>query len=518
MAPGQCHHPHHPVSLPTVVKSTFRIAPVTSMLDVVAEPIVSNTKICPPRSQQTYDLQQIQPQAHHQCHQELHSALHIQDEKLVAIELAQQQDNEHQHGQLQSKVSQSQQLLDSDILQDSSRQDTIPHPAHLEFTLPPQSVTQHQETYNSHLPLNTLEQKVSQRAGTMEVNPHKSSLRLQELQSLSSVINKFDGDSSRYQRFKARFCTIADSMTLTEPDKGLLLYISLEDDVLDYLGNITEEGCINYRKLWSELDYEYDPPQHGICTHIAALFSISSMSTCDSLDKLIKLYKFVKLHYLALKNLGAGNEVEGFRMQLLSKLCGTVSEKVSGHMIDAEGKPVVPDILDILRREINVMELEELAASLSGDVPEQGDDKLPPKEVIGPADLNGNVPEQGDHKELPSKEVIGPADVGTTAPQQSLTSILKPSSVNSQCQQFNCLFCMTNTHHSNTCKRYRTPSDYQQVLFQHRRCYNCYGYGHKSYACPRPKECSLCHDNRKHSPVLCKHNYSHLHYGNNGHN
>ena len=77
---------------------------------------------------------------------------------------------------------------------------------------------------------------------------HHASLQLQDLKYLSSVIGKFDGENSRYQRFKFKFCTIAESTSLTVADKGLLLYMSLEDSVIDLVGKVTEEGRISYQK------------------------------------------------------------------------------------------------------------------------------------------------------------------------------------------------------------------------------------------------------------------------------
>ena len=314
------------------------------------------------------------------------------------------------------------------------------------------------------------------------VIPNRSSLKLHELTSLSSVITKYDGDSSKYQQFKHRFTTVVNSMDLTDPDKGLLLYISLEDEVLQYLGSITENGCINYQMLWSELDQEFDPPQHGIYSHIASLFTINSMPQCDSLDQLVEFYKFVRLHYISLKKLGAEHEVEGLKLQLLSKLPNAARDKVSSLITNAEGKPVVPSILDILKEEISLMSLQELATSLSGDVSAQGEQHVEPMEK----------------------------DICTH--QAPPKSILKPTPLMSQSKLFNCVFCRTNTHHSNNCNRYRTPDEYRRFLFHHRLCYNCCDYGHKSSGCPQSKKCSLCYDPRKHSPVLCSCYHSHHNY------
>ena len=162
----------------------------------------------------------------------------------------------------------------------------------------------------------------------VEVQSH-TSLMLQDLKYLSSIIGKFDGENSRYPAFKYRFCTIADSRSLTDADKGLLLYMSLDNSVIDFVGKVTEEGHISYRRLWCELDSEFDPVHHGMLFHVSALFNIESMAPCDTLDNLVKLYKFVKLHYIALDRIDAGHEVEGFKMKILSRLCGDILDKVS---------------------------------------------------------------------------------------------------------------------------------------------------------------------------------------------
>ena len=102
------------------------------------------------------------------------------------------------------------------------------------------------------------------------------------------VTVKFDGESRKYEKFKFQFQTIVDSMSLTDADKGLLLYLSLEDTVTDYLVDFKEEGHISYQRLWTQLDLEFQSPLQGRLSHVTALFSIASMDTCDTLDKLIK--------------------------------------------------------------------------------------------------------------------------------------------------------------------------------------------------------------------------------------
>ena len=39
--------------------------------------------------------------------------------------------------------------------------------------------------------------------------------------------------------------------------------MSLDEEVLALLGDVTDSGVLNYMKLWSSLDYEFDPLSHG---------------------------------------------------------------------------------------------------------------------------------------------------------------------------------------------------------------------------------------------------------------
>ena len=72
----------------------------------------------------------------------------------------------------------------------------------------------------------------------------------------------------------------------------------------------------------------------------------------------------------------------------------------------------------------------------------------------------------------------------------------------------NCLFCHQSTHVSHDCNVYNKLSDFQKVIYKNFSCFNCLNVGHKSYACPKATFCTLCNDNRKHSPVLCSTNYN----------
>ena len=272
---------------------------------------------------------------------------------------------------------------------------------------------------------------------------------LQYLNSISSMVTvKFDGESRKYEKFKFQFQTIVDSMSLTDADKGLLLYLSLEDTVTDYLVDFKEEGHISYQRLWTQLDLEFQSPLQGRLSHVTALFGIASMDTCDTLDKLVKLYRFVKRHYVALQRIDAAEELEAFKLSVLSKLQGEVADEVSEYIIKMNGKSVGPGILNIIREQITLMEIQQVAASI-GEVPTSS----------------------------------------------------------SQSTEAQCIFCQTDQHSSSACNRYRSPNAYRKTLCQRQRCFNCLCSGHKGSDCPYPRQCNLCQDYRKHSQLLCSCNY-----------
>ena len=129
-----------------------------------------------------------------------------------------------------------------------------------------------------------------------------------------------------------------------------------------------------------ELDEEYCTPSNGPYSHFAALNAISSWTVCNTHNKLQELYKVIRLHYLALKRLGVEDHAEGFTIKFLSKLSGPTSDRVSELMIQSGGKPIIPEMLEILRGELRVMELQEIAGGESGNHPDT--EELSPAEQI----------------------------------------------------------------------------------------------------------------------------------------
>ena len=294
-------------------------------------------------------------------------------------------------------------------------------------------------------------------------------LKMHKMKLLSSTVTKFNGEESEYQGFKCQFSTLIDSMDISDQDKGLILFMSLEDEVINTLGTITGEH-IDYHKLWKNLDDEYLTPQNGIFSHFVALNSISTWTTCDTLSQLEKLYKFARLHFLALRRLEADIQAEGFSVVLLSKLTGTTGDRVSSLMAESNGKPVLSSILEIMREQIHILKLQEEAAKW--------------------------------HQTVPNRN-----EVYQSTPHYQ-TNELRDTTAHAQALELKCVFCLSSGHDSTRCRRYRMPSDFQRELYKQYRCFNCMEQGHHSSDCPRVKMCSLCGDSRKHSPPLCKHYYA----------
>ena len=158
----------------------------------------------------------------------------------------------------------------------------------------------------------------------------------------------------------------------------------------------------------------------------------------------------------------------------MSKISDTLADKVSDIIIRADG----------LREEIGILDLQEMASSLN----------------VSNSDVDDIEKCKMDSFKDDVVELDSDVDVVW---QQHDTSILKQPPSQSPVKPSRCVFCQSKSHHSHKCRKYRSPNDYQRVLFQQFLCYNCLCHGHKSYACPQYKQCHLCQDYRKHSPVLC---------------
>ena len=292
--------------------------------------------------------------------------------------------------------------------------------------------------------------------------------------SILSFLPKFGGNYKKFRPFKLKFTKIVDHMNLTEKDKALLLYLSLEESVVNCLGSVGPEDQINYQQLWYELG-EYCRPQHGLLLHEAALNSLSNWDICDTYEKLLELYNFLLPHCKALERDKAGKDDLAVGITVLSKLRGELADQVTSVLKSYPENSVMPDILTAIREQLDDFELSEIIQISNGET------ECTNIEILGKDDLIGNC-------------------------KPSVKSCLK------KCEHTSlCIFCKSANHSSAYCRKYRQPIDFQHSLFKQYACFNCMQSGHKSYACPMPKMCSLCNDPRKHCQVLCNQYFDNNH-------
>lgn len=447
-----------------------------------------------PQSPTQVQLQQLQAQQD-QNYQLINQKLQDQGEQLesFAEQLSHIKELLQTHHQNRQEVTQQQGVQQQQLHQPIiEQQQTMPPPnidlpslpsvstLQQDITQHPQAVIMQQETIYLQPAEDFTHREIVEPSVLSPSEKPISTLRLHQLSSLASTEDKFDGDISRYRSFKLKICTLIESMELTNREKALVLYLTLEDDVLADLEDITTQGCLDYHKIWRELDGKYCCPKNGSFSHFAALNSINSWTACNTHKSLQVLYKFINVHYRALTRLGVEDHAEGYTILFLSKLTGTLADRVSTLMNDSEGKPIIPDILNIFSEELKVMELQEIATK--------------------GRDLESSCTELTEFEDDPLSSKLS-----------EKPSILKHS--NSPCpqQRSNCFFCQNDTHNTHQCRRYRTPRDYQQILFRNYLCFNCHQKGHTSHGCPRSKVCQMCEDPRKHSPVLCRNYHSQVH-------
>ena len=217
------------------------------------------------------------------------------------------------------------------------------------------------------------------------------------------------------------------------------------------------------------LNEEYCRPQYGIMFHGAALNSLRNWDVCNDVDKLDKLYEFLLLHHRALEREGEVGKGLAVGTIIASKLDGELLSKVCEILGNPPENSILEDILFVIKEHLNFLQVCSLVS--------------PESKVFE----NENW--------FSSKIVNNPLN-----PKSCLKKGLPISTEN-------CLFCLKNTHTSHNCNLYNNPRDFHKAIFNNFACLNCLNMGHKSYACPKQKICSMCQDFRKHSPVLCLNKY-----------
>ena len=308
-----------------------------------------------------------------------------------------------------------------------------------------------------------------------------SKLTPQEINVMLKILPKFTGDLKDYKSFKNQFKIIVDHEGLTQNDKGLLLYCSLDKGIIGILGNITLNNNIDYDILWDVLDYEFSMPLNGPYSFSNNLSSLDHWPICNSLEKLTKLYEFVLQNYRALEREEAHKHDLIIAMKVLSILEGDIAYSVASVIDKHLNNPILPDILRLIKEEIRCLQLCQLADECKFES----------------NSLQVNNFHSWDFQEntlsIDSKNISSVVDY---VPK----SCLKNKDL---CSLQKCLFCHSENHDSHNCQIYNRPLEFHKFIFSNFSCFNCLRVGHKSYACPKAKYCTLCNDERKHSPVLC---------------
>ena len=220
---------------------------------------------------------------------------------------------------------------------------------------------------------------------------------------------------------------------------------------------------------------------------------------------LYKLYQFIRYHYNALRRHDREWEAEVSKLHVLGKLTGDIADKcISSGLFDSNNnKPVIPEMLSIIRKEVDILTLQEIAKetsninikkeSSSGDsvnLQNEAQYESTLKPYVNNHDLRSPIIKQCGHNK---PQCLNLKPVKNQFPQGML-SRRKPM----------CFFCHSNQHESHFCNHYSDPADFRKFLLQYGHCFNCLEHGHRSWECVKFKICAnRCGDSRKHSPVLC---------------
>ena len=321
-------------------------------------------------------------------------------------------------------------------------------------------------------------------------------------------IKKFGGDRKLYEPFKSRFCTLITSCNVIPSQRATLLYNALTEDVTDQLDHIYDlQKPDAYEELWNSLDREFSQKGLDVISHVTELSTIQAWDVCETSSDLYKLYQFLRYHYNALKRLGQEREAEVSKLHVLGKLTGDIVDKCFslGLFDPVRDKPVMPEMLSLIRYEVDILKLQEIAKetskvnikneSSSGDgvhLPDQSQSVNTFKPHVNDCNLHSKTFKQlepNGNSYVRSKPVKNVCNQGMLSTRESKAK---------------CIFCHSNQHESHFCKYYRDPADSRKILFRYGLCFNCLGHGHRSWECVEPKICAKrCGDSRKHSPVLC---------------
>ena len=377
---------------------------------------------------------------------------------------------------------------------------------------------------------------------------------------------KYNGDYKKYERFKTKFCTLIAANSFAGPkERATQLYNSLSDHVIDQLDHVPDlDRPGAYERLWSSLDWEFNRFQYGPFSHVQDLQSIRTWPKCETASDLDKLYKFVRFHYKTLEQAGQEAQAEAIKVTLLGKLKGRAASKSSTLIKQSGNRPVLRQMLEYMRNDIDDMELREMAEDesrslvkthtrptsranyINANSPEELNVYANQHEVFvqpsqtshdpnvqreydcaSPVNYVGNgarprepKPQGGVQWPDGYKNQHAPSSIyegrGNTTNRGNYTPRSPPGSPRMQnAQQYErqreleerfkhkCIYCITDDHESEECTKF-SPHQCKDILYRYKLCFNCKCQGHPWYRCAMPKKCTKsCSDSGKHCTSVC---------------
>ena len=342
--------------------------------------------------------------------------------------------------------------------------------------------------------------------------------------------DKFNGDLRKYEKFKLKFCTLLSGYSFTTPkDRATSLYKALTDDVIDNLDHIPDlDRPDAYERMWRSLDFEYGRFQYGVFSHVTELQSIQRWPVCENSADLYNLYKFVKSHYKSLEQASQEIQAETIKVALLGKLKGRALGKCSTLIKESGERPVVKKMLQVMREEVDTLELQEMARGDEGKTHQSGKNCI--KGAVNlvnatdeaclsdPVNFVNAGPTRNNHQRVqftdkpplvlrsPTRSRQGETNTRSPTRGQGQQTVYDREFTEEMERRFSkkCIFCISDEHTSHQCTALEGPEEYRNILYKFRLCFNCHGQGHSYRHCFRPKYCTKsCNNSEKHSNVVC---------------
>jgi hypothetical protein len=331
-------------------------------------------------------------------------------------------------------------------------------------------------------------------------------------------IDKFNGDYKRYETFKTRFQTLIACTNTSAKDQAKTLYQSLVEDVVEQLDHVPNlDSADAYEKLWQSLDSEYGRFQNGVIAYVTELTTgLQSWPTCKTSTDLHQLYKFVRSHYTALEQVGQESQAEhtSIRMLLLGRFTGRVMGRCSTVIDENPNSPVIKRILEIMKKEQRNLQLQEMSKGIEKNpakpntIPLKSNLVNTIEENVETTRVNNVINRSPHSPKLSPSSNNGHSAVPQQSPAVQPAFFSRGGFYAERQERFShkCIFCLSEEHDSDGCKRFSNPNEYKGILYRYRLCFNCKGQDHRNYQCNQPKLCTKnCTDSSKHCTIACTH-------------